>query len=1078
MNNDTRLIEQGFPCHQVGAETQRERDTGKAPPTHRLHVWWARRPLTPSRAAILASLLPADTDPEMFVRSLGIEKKVALVNGVEWTLPDKLLDRIQPDGQGGECLPVDAVVLRALEKEQERRSYNQRIIEKITHADFQLAKHPILKDWSKESSLLEIQDLNPTLNLRLDVITVMGDPAKINTRIEFAKDPRIKKILGKAIHWDPEDLYAYPRAFSASKDYIGQNITVLDPTSGGGSIPFEALRLGYNVIANDLNPVASTILQSTLKFPAQFGISLVDDIERWGEILVSDVNNKMKSCYHFEPISHEELEILNDNCSKCPEIIAQFSGPENDHTAQIYCRQVTCPHCGGEAPLLNSCWLSKQAGDQWGVKVVPDGQLKNGKVSFVPYKVTNGKGPQGEDPDFSTVTRGVGQCIHCKQAIAGDEIKAQARGESRFGKWEDRLYCVVAIRFEPVLDKNGQPSRYKSGPKKGEIRTKKIRFFRAPNAKDLQALKEAEAMLQQRWDEWDGQGYIPTEKFPEGNDMRPVTYGMPRWCDMFTPRQLLGHITLIKGLNKLKPQILAELGEEKGRAVVTYLQFAIDKGVDYNSRQTRWEYTRGIVKGNFGRHDFSLKWTFGEMIFSGPNSGAAWGLSQIIDSYKGIAELVDPIHKHFLDGNKLPLSIRNGSATNMPDIASNSVDLVCMDPPYYNNVQYAELSDLFYVFQKRTLKDLYPGVFNRRLTNKKEEAVANPVRDGSTKNAKIAYEKFMSEIFSECHRVIKPEGLMTLMFTHKSQDAWETLIRSLIDSGWIISASVPVESESAASMHQKDMAAAASSIFITCRKKQDTKLPEPFLWKGLGGKGVQAEIRDAVKVALEEFGHLQLNPVDEMVSCYGRALKVLSEKWPVMDGDEPVSPILAMTEASRVVAENNIRKVTRGRIQVEELDSETAISLILFGIWSLGEFSFDEALNISKSLNISLQQKSGGYTVSDQSVGIAQATNRRGAASQSEGFHAPLVRSGSKLRLAAPEERNAKRLDHPQTDWDILHGCIQQYKKGGIPLARPYLEEHAGESRTRIIDLLQVWTTEQDDPERKKLGEQILFDLQ
>ncbi|WP_462325579.1 DUF1156 domain-containing protein [Desulfoplanes sp.] len=1065
MNNDTRLIEQGFPCHQVGAETQRERDTGKAPPTHRLHVWWARRPLTPSRAAILASLLPADTDPEMFVRSLGIEKKVALVNGVEWTLPDKLLERIQSDGQGGECLPVDAVVLRALEKEQERRFEDQKIIASIGSAHC-LPGDEITKKWELES--LKFPEPWPSSGELLEVQKKMGDPAWAKAKMAFTKALNIR-FSG--------DAYGYPRAFVNPTEYRPQNITILDPTSGGGSIPFEALRLGYNVIANDLNPVAMIILNATLRYSSIFGSGLQGNISYWGKRLLDylEIHNS-----NFFPdnqiLPQERQKELQKSIQFCPEYFDDFKFEQI--VDYLYCRQVTCPHCGAEAPLLNSCWLSKQAGDQWGVKVVPDGQPRNGKVSFVPYKVTKGKGSQGEDPDFSTVTRGVGQCIHCKQAIAGDEIKAQARGESRFGKWEDRLYCVVAIRFEPVLDKTGQPVRYKSGPKTGQIRTKKIRFFRAPNAKDLQALKEAEAMLQARWDEWDEKGYIPTEKFPEGNDMRPVTYGMPRWCDMFTPRQLLGHITLIEGLNKLKPQIIAELGEEKGRAVVTYLQFAIDKGVDYNSRQTRWEYTRGIVKGNFGRHDFSLKWTFGEMIFSGPNSGAAWGLSQIIDSYKGIAELVDPIHKHFLDGNKLPLSIRNGSATNMPDIASNSVDLVCMDPPYYNNVQYAELSDLFYVFQKRTLKALYPGVFNRRLTNKKEEAVANPVRDGSTKNAKIAYEIFMSEIFSECHRVIKPEGLMTLMFTHKSQDAWETLIRSLIDSGWIISASVPVESESAASMHQKDMAAAASSIFITCRKKQDTELPEPSLWRGLGGKGVQAEIRDAVKVALEEFGHLHLNPVDEMVSCYGRALKVLSEKWPVMDGDEPVSPIRAMNEASRVVAENNIHKVTRGRIQVEELDPETAISLIFFGIWGMGDFSFDEALNISRSLNISLQQKSGGYTVSDQAIGIAQATNRRGVSGQSEGFHAPLVRSGSKLRLAAPEERNAKRLDHPQTDWDILHGCIQQYKEGGGPLARPYLEEHAGESRTRIIDLLQVWTTEQDDPERKKLGEQILFDLQ
>ena len=120
---------------------------------------------------------------------------------------------------------------------------------------------------------------------------------------------------------------------------------------------------------------------------------------------------------------------------------------------------------------------------------------------------------------------------------------------------------------------------------------------------------------------------------------------------MFTPRQLLGHLTLIEGLNCLKPRILAELGSERGRAVITYLQFALDKGLDYNSRQTRWEYTRGVVKGTFGRHDFSLKWTFGEMIFTGPNSGAAWGLAQVIDAYRGIAELVKPLHDRYARGS-------------------------------------------------------------------------------------------------------------------------------------------------------------------------------------------------------------------------------------------------------------------------------------------------------------------------------------------------------------------------------------------------------------------------------------------
>jgi adenine-specific DNA methylase len=198
-----------------------------------------------------------------------------------------------------------------------------------------------------------------------------------------------------------------------------------------------------------------------------------------------------------------------------------------------------------------------------------------------------------------------------------------------------------------------------------------------------------------------------------------------------------------------------------------------------------------------------------------------------------------------------------------------------MDPPYYDNVQYAELSDYFYVWQKRTLDKLYPGVFTRLLTDKKSEAVANPARDGSDAKAKAEYERMMGEIFRECRHMLKDEGLLTLMFTHKSQDAWETLTRSLIESGWVITASLPVESEMTDAMHQKDMAAAASSIFITCRKR-DSDMSGPAVWQGFGGQGVRYDIERAVKAGLDVFAPLKLNPVDEMVASYGKALQVLS----------------------------------------------------------------------------------------------------------------------------------------------------------------------------------------------------------
>ena len=151
----------------------------------------------------------------------------------------------------------------------------------------------------------------------------------------------------------------------------------------------------------------------------------------------------------------------------------------------------------------------------------------------------------------------------------------------------------------------------------------------------------------------------------------------------------------------------------------------------------------------------------------------------------------------------------------MAQVGSGSVDLVCFDPPYYDNVQYGELSDFYYVWQKRGLRDVYPELFSRRYVNKKEEAVANPARDGSAKEAKAAYERMMGEIFAECRRVLSDDGVMTLMFTHKKQEAWETLTRSLIESGWVITACMPVESEFGYSTHQMNMASAASTILST-----------------------------------------------------------------------------------------------------------------------------------------------------------------------------------------------------------------------------------------------------------------------
>lgn len=1082
-NDSLRLIEAGFPCHQVGAETQRERDTGQQPPSAKLHVWWARRPLTPSRAAILGATLPADSNPNDFLVALGIVKPVAQIpGGGKWTLVnDILLRRIvwNKDAIHGK-LVIDATVMKHFANEVERRQACNEKLSQLTTSYSPLANDHTMVQWLLDNSPFSIQNLSE--GDVLDVTREVADPASVQERIALAKSDFVKSELGKVLNIDPEDLYGYDRAFKNSPQIAAKPLVILDPTAGGGSIPFEALRLGHHVIANDLNPVATVIQYATLDYPRKYGKSLTKDITRWGNELVAFVSERMAPFTPFSDLPVDQLQEVNALLREHPEEIPYFTGPEHDQTGLIYCRQVTCPHCGGHVPLLNNFWLSKGDDVKWAVKLIIRSKAE---VEIQPYKFSGSINKHtAAELDAGTISSGRGTCVHCRQVIDGDEIQSQARGESVHGKMFDRLFCVAAVRIEPKLKRSGELDRYSSGQQAGQIKTRKIRFFRAANTSDFDACALAEKSLQSKWDSFDRLHLIPNEDIPPGHKTgdeggagsgtdKPLKLGTEKWHQMFTPRQLLGHLTLMEGLNELKPRILLEAGFDRGRAIITYLQFVIDKVVTYNCRSTIWETTRGIVKQIFIRHDFAIKWVFGEMIFAGPSSAAAWGLNQIVDSYAGLVELIKDAPP------QAELEILNGSGAQMLQIGDETVDVVVNDPPYYNNVMYAELADFFYVWQKRSLQEFYPELFSTYLTDKQSEAVANPYRDGSGGKAKDTYEQLMCEMYRECHRVTKSNGRMVLMFTHKSQDGWETLTRALIDSGWTISSTFPVDSEQGHSIHIRDNASASSSIFIVCRKR-DKSANEPALWKAFGGRGVQQRIIEEVQRGLEEFEALDLRPVDTMVASYGRALRVLSEKWPVLDGDETVSPIRALNEASRVVAQHQIHKLTEGRLKVEDLTPEAAMAVTLYGIAGLQPIRFDEVLNVARSLGIAIESTIAGYDASGRTIGYAtEATGRRaGRGDDIVGYHAPLVRKGSNLRLAKPEERNERRLASPQHEWDVLQGMLLKYREGDIPVARAYLTEHAEGEQSKIIDLLRVWTKEMDDESLRQEGEMILFGLQ
>ena len=246
-----------------------------------------------------------------------------------------------------------------------------------------------------------------------------------------------------------------------------------------------------------------------------------------------------------------------------------------------------------------------------------------------------------------------------------------------------------------------------------------------------------------------------------------------------------------------------------------------------------------------------------------------FGYNQIAAAYGGIAKLSA--------GSIGKATFIQGDASNLGGIDSKSIGLVSIDPPYYDNVMYAECSDYFYVWMKRGSGDVFPELFSSELTDKTAEAVANSAQFkglGRGKACALAsrdYEAKMLSAFKETHRVLQDDGIMTIMFTHKKVEAWDTMAQALLEAGFMISASWPIHTESENSLHQAKKNAASSTILLICRKR-------PSEAKTSWWDEVQIKVDDEVRKKAEEFNNKGLRGQDTFIACFGPALQVISEE--------------------------------------------------------------------------------------------------------------------------------------------------------------------------------------------------------
>ena len=867
--SDTRLIERWLPISALGIESTRERTPMTPfPAPNRLHVWWARRPLVASRAAVLASLLPAEADRERF----------------------------------------------------------------------------------------------------LDVIGIHGDPVATRRRIDAARR-RGERFEGQA--------YSYARAFSYSPSpvdrewmhsVIGRSpgeVTILDPTAGGGSIPIEAMVLGARTIANDLNPVSALIMRGTVDWPGIHGDSLRDEFTDLAKRFIERREGRLK------PYFPEE-------------------GMENVvPTNYLWARSVTCPYCDGLVPLSPN-W--RIAADGTGVSLQPcvgDGPGTAGRVCT--FEIVNSASEQFP----GTVARGSGICPYpdCGRVIDGDEIKRQAQA----GRMGDQLYAVV------------YKERVRTKTKTGRSREKWVRRYRAPRPEDDNA-GEIEARLAEKLPEWEAFDLVPSERFPEdGNDDRPIQYGMPRWRDLFSPRQLLCHGVGVEVFREmLEADRAAGRLDDLRKAAYGYLALSLDKLRDYNSRMTRWHAGREVVAGTFDRHDFAFKWSYAEMAPLIVGLGYDWAIEQ---TTKCIGELVALVRPESAgagddlfdaageDSAAAPdppaLTVTCKPADNLDHIDDGTVDVVVMDPPYYDNVMYAELSDFFYVWLKRTAGHVFPELFRRKLTDKENEAVANPARFAGQPGARALagrdYQRRMAAIFAECRRVLKADGVMTLMFTHKATGAWDALTTGLIEAGFAITASWPVNTEAEGSLHIKDKAAANSTIFLVCRPRASGRpragdgtdgVRETGPSYGNDGPGayweeVEPAVARAVRARVAEFQEAGITGVDLYLASFGPALEEFSRHWPLRRGtprqkpterrrrrqgvlfEEPwdpyaVTPEDALDAARREVKRWRLTQLTHMKAD-DDLDPVTAFFVLAWDAFKAPVFAYDEALRLARAVGVDLE---------------------------------------------------------------------------------------------------------------------------
>jgi putative DNA methylase len=897
MNGPKKLIEVAMPIKEISAESVRDKSIRHGH-ISTLHLWWARRPLPVCRAVVFASLVPDPLDegcPQAFKDAiellLGKESNFGdpyhPYKDIPWTsvydpMEDNLRNRLQ-------------MFIGKFTEEMQQHLLHQK---PKPGANNQLSDNSLIK-WDNKSN-------ETIINKARKLIWVAHNSSSNNT----AKASSLLADFDKhyaTIKSAEEQLYSISDRHNVTENviqkmdclkkaielFLDKMPRVFDPFAGGGAIPLEAARLGCRSFGNDINPVAHIIQKGSLEFPQRFGKpityskaafiklygpvawnELTSDnlVYKSGEAIAVNIPNRLSFDVEFYAKkllveTEKEIGYLYPPAKKGSMPIAYY-----------WARVGTCsnPSCKAEIPLLKSFYLANTNTKQVYLKPL----IKEKTITFEIKK--------GVSKEESWLYRGNVQCPICGNSTDVNTLKQQFVA----GKTSERLIAVICE------GKDGKE-------------------YRLPMQAEIDIIKQIPKDVER-----------PSEVMPVKytQALPSCTWGISKWSDMFTNRQIAMLQKLNASLNILKAELSVNT-DDYSKAILCYLGIFIDRIAVANTSFGIWHSGRETLERIMGRQAIS-------MVFDYPES------NPFCNSSGSALNQLDWITRYIENECQYPFStvLQNASSGEKSQFPEKYLTAVVTDPPYYDAIAYADLSDFFYVWLKRTLGDVFPLNFATPQTPKSEECTAlKHHHNGDAQTAKNHFENKLLQIFDAIEH--QTTDLVSIMFAHQSTEAWTTLCNSILGARMNITGSWATDTEMTGAL-KTDKSFLSSSVTVSCK---------PTIKKGVANfKSIEKEIRIEVEKEVELLYSLGFRGADLLTACFGQAVSIFGKYERVERGDGEQVTVAKLLEIAKESAFNALLKGFDG-------DDFTKFYIGWLQLYSFAESDFDDAAKFSRvglSINV------------------------------------------------------------------------------------------------------------------------------